>query len=83
MNDMGAGRIGDGQGGVAGTAIGDDHFAHHAAHRRRDQAVETARQQALGIHGGDDDRNHDSHHDVERAFRAKTLRRVGYRVAAP
>ena len=47
--------IGDGQGAVGRPGIADDHFAHHPAHCRRDQAVETARQQALGIDGGDDD----------------------------
>ena len=55
MDDMGARAVGDFQGAVAGPGIADDHLAHHPAHRRRDQAVETARQQALGIDGGDDD----------------------------
>ena len=50
--------IGNGEGCIGRTAIADDHFADHAAHRRRDQAVETAGQQALGILGGDHDGNH-------------------------
>jgi len=60
MNDMGARGIGNRKRGVAGTGIADDHFAHHAAHGGRDQAVEAARQMPFGIGGGDDDRDHDS-----------------------
>ena len=52
-------RVGDHQGAVGRAGIADDHFAHHPAHRGRDQAVEAARQQAFGIVGGNDDGNHD------------------------
>ena len=52
LHDMGAGRVGDRQRAVGRAAIGDDHFAHHAAHRRRDQAVETARQRRSAFRVG-------------------------------
>jgi len=57
---MGAGCVGNRQGAVTGTGVGHDHFAHHAAHRGRDQAVEAARQMAFAIQGGDHDGNHDT-----------------------
>ena len=60
VNDMGACGIGNRQSAVIGTAIADDHLAHHAPHGCRYQAVEAARQKALGVGGGDDDRNHDT-----------------------
>src|SRR5579871_960276 len=64
--------VGDRQGFVARAAIGDDNLAHESVHGRRNQALETARQQGCGIECWDNDADHGAGNMVGQSLSVKT-----------